>query len=127
MELMLILAVALPILLGLICYFLPSKLRVAQQALVLLGAVDGLIAGVLIFINPSQVYSLSGTQLFRTDTLNGFIALAAGMFGLLITFYSLRYMDDVKKTARYFGSILCTIGAGFGALLADHLIILLIF
>jgi len=65
--------------------------------------------------------------LFKLDGLNGFVVLAIGLFSVLTIIYSLRFMKARQRLIQYYTYIILTALASIGAVLANHLILLLIF
>lgn len=64
---------------------------------------------------------------FKLDPLNGFVAVAIGLFSLLIIIYSLGVMKGKRGLLVYYACIVLTALASIGVVLANHLIVLLIF
>jgi formate hydrogenlyase subunit 3/multisubunit Na+/H+ antiporter MnhD subunit len=63
--------------------------------------------------------------LFKLDPLSGFVILAIGLFSILILVYSLRFIK--KQRLQYYTYIILTALASGGAVLANNLILLLVF
>ena len=64
--------------------------------------------------------------LFRLDSLNGFIAAAITLFGLVILVYSLYFMKGQKKLGQYYIYTILTVLISVATVLANNLILLLI-
>jgi formate hydrogenlyase subunit 3/multisubunit Na+/H+ antiporter MnhD subunit len=62
---------------------------------------------------------------FIVDNLSALACLGISFFALVVTVYSFGYME--KKNGRYFGYILMTLGSALGAVLANNLILLVVF
>jgi formate hydrogenlyase subunit 3/multisubunit Na+/H+ antiporter MnhD subunit len=129
-----------PIIIGFILLFLPSRLRLLSKALAMPIAVAVLLLSIIIFSNaspgPSELnftFSIVQIDNFNLDLalnakpLGSFIMIFAALFGLLITIYSLSSGAGEKRPNIFYGSILLTIGGSAGILLSDHLLFLLIF
>ncbi len=67
--------------------------------------------------------SVTKYLIFNVDSLSKLIALFIGIFGFLFALYSLAYITKEKAIKGYYSYYLITMGAAFGAALADNLII----
>ena len=65
--------------------------------------------------------------LFKPGPLNSFIALAIGVFTLLIIIYSFKFMKTCQHLFQYYSYIILTAVASLGVVFANNLILLLIF
>ena len=65
--------------------------------------------------------------LFKLDALSGFLALAIGLFSVLIIIYSYRYMRGKEKLIQYYTYIILTAIASVAAVLSNNLLLLLVF
>ncbi len=64
---------------------------------------------------------------FKLDTLNGFVALAIGIFFVLTLFYSTKFMKGKPGVVSYYLYLILTALVSLGAVLANNLILLLVF
>jgi len=64
--------------------------------------------------------------LFKLDALNGFVALAVGLFSILIILYSGKFMQGRKGLVQYYSYIVLTAITSVGAVLANNLVLLLV-
>jgi len=119
--------IVLPILLGLICLAIPRNVKVIRELIALVGSAGTFGWVIWLFTQKPLDWTLQGSVLLRLDHLSGFVLLASGLFGFLITLYSIKFMQGKDGLSTYYGSLLWTLGAACGALLANHLILLLIF
>ena len=130
--------VFLPLIIGFVMLFLPSRLSSLFKAFTLIISIITFVLGIVLFKTSDAdfiwlVLSLGEfnlTLLLTVTSLGKFVLLFAMGFGLLITIYSLkaRTADDEKRNSNiYYGSILLTIGGSAGILLSNHLLFLLIF
>ncbi len=119
--------IVIPIILGTICVLIPRKVKLIREFLALVGSAGTFGWVIWLFTQKPLDWTYNGSLLFRLDDLSSFILMASGLFGFLITVYSIRFMQGKEKLSTYYGSLLWTIGAACGALLANHLIVLLIF
>lgn len=72
-----------------------------------------------------NIYSLY--PWFKLDALNGFVVLAIGLFFVLTLLYSSKFINLKGKTFQYYSCIILTAIASFLAVLANNLILLVIF
>ena len=130
--------VFLPLIIGFVMLFLPSRLSSVFKALTLIISIITFVLGIVLFRTSEACFAWSVlslgefnlTLLLTLTSLGKFILLFAMGFGLLITIYSLkaRAADDEQRNSNiYYGSILLTIGGSAGILLSNHLLFLLIF
>ena len=66
-------------------------------------------------------------NLFRLDYLNSFVILSIFIFSVLVIIYSLRFMQGKSRLFEYYLWIILTSLASIGAVLANNLILLLVF
>jgi len=119
--------IILPILLGTICVLVPKNIKVVREFLAIVGSAITFGLVIWLFSLKPLDWEYANSLVFRLDSLSSFILLASGLFGFLITLYSVRFMQGKKQLSLYYGSLLWTIGAACGAILANHLILLLVF
>lgn len=65
--------------------------------------------------------------LFKLDRLNGFVAIAVGLFSALTIVYSFSFMRARKQLGQYYTYIILTAVVSIGVVLSNHLILLLVF
>jgi len=63
----------------------------------------------------------------RSYHFSSFILIFLGLFGFLISLYSVRFMRGKKRLREYYAYLLWTIAASSGAVLANNLIVFLLF
>ena len=71
--------------------------------------------------------SINLLNLFKLDYLNSFVVLAIIVFSILVIIYSLRFMRGKPRLVEYYLWIALTTLASIGAVLANNLILLLVF
>jgi len=69
--------------------------------------------------------NIFSSPLFKLDHLSGFVVLAIGLFSILTLIYSFRFIK--KQYFQYYTYIILTALASVGAVLANNLILLLVF
>jgi len=128
--------VFLPLVVGFVMLFLPSRWRVLSQFMAMMVCGLAFVLSIIIFrVGPASyegyTFNLAGIDLtlnFVAEPLNRFILLFAMGFGVLITLYSLKAMAAATtRFTEYYGAILLTIGGSAGIILSDNLLFLLIF
>ena len=110
----------IPFVTGVIAIFLPKKIRPAIETVGILGSVGSLAYVTYVYVNLVSYTS----SWWRIDGLSRFILLFCGVFGFLIALYSLKFMRRFDRLNEYYGYLLFTIGASFGAVLANNMILL---
>ncbi len=116
--------IILPIIVGFICLILPNFLKKLIAPLAVLGSLATFIVTILIFLGENV---LTVTPLFLLDNLSLFIVLGIGFFGFIMALYSMKFMAGKDRLREYYAYFLWTIGASIGAVLANNLILLLVF
>ena len=119
--------VLIPIALGIVCALIPKKVKVIREILTFLGSAGTFGIVIWLFGQKPLEYVINGSIMLRFDDLSGFMLLAVACFGFLVTLYSLRFMFDKARNGSYYASMLWTLGAAAGALLANHLVALMFF
>ena len=112
---------------GLVCLALPGG---AHRTRAMLAIAASAISFVLIwplFASGQAVLEHSPWISLRIDGLSAFVLLAIAGFGLVIAVYSLGYMSGRQRQREYFAYLLWTLAASCGAVLANDLILLLVF
>ena len=118
-------AIGVPILTGLICLFIPERIKFAARALALIVSLASLAASVRIFIVKPLYWPPVPVPSFIVDNLSALAGLGISFFALLVTLYSFGCTE--KANGRYFGYILMTLGCSLGAVFTNNLIILIVF
>ena len=141
-----IVIISLPVLAGLLLFFVPEKFRTAKG---LAGLIVSIITGYLTIV----IYS-SGIQLhhlnelsdssdfsgfgfnslrdagryaaFNSDNLSKLIVLSISLFSFIILLYSLAYLK-AGRIRNYYPYFLITLGCAYGAVLSDNLLLFLFF
>lgn len=119
--------IVVPVLSGILCWVVPGGLKRVREILALLCSFTVFGLTIWLFIQGSYEWTVSETLVLRMDALSRFVLLACGFFGFLITLYSVRFMENNNNQSVYYSSLLLTLGAACGAVLANHLLVLLVF
>jgi len=119
--------IVVPFIVGLFCLVIPRKLSKFRDWLTIGGTLFTFYFAILSFLRKPIQWSYSNLLLLKVDSLSGFILLAISLFGFLIVLYSLRYMGEKERLNEYYAYLLWTIGGACGAILANNLVLLLVF
>ncbi len=79
-----------------------------------------------IFI-PFKLKTLARFSVFRIDNLSKMIILFIGFLGTIVSFYSLKFIENRNIYKGYYTKFLLTLSASFGTVLTDNLITFTIF
>lgn len=122
-----LLPVTFPLLAGLICLFIP---RAAQRTRSVVAVVSAAVTVGLVwplFSERDELLELGTWFSLRIDGLSAFVLLAIAVFGFIIALYSWEYMTGRERHREYFAYLLWTLGVACGAVLANDLLVLLVF
>ncbi len=129
-----ILSVTFPLAAGFFCLLLPRAFDRARALLATAAsAVSVLIVGLLLLEwkrmpgNSPLLFTDAAWGSLRLDHLASFILLAITVFGFLIALYSMGYMRGKERLPEYYAYLLWSIGISCGAILANNLLLLLVF
>lgn len=120
-------SIIIPLILGALCWVVPGKNRWIREALTLAGSLFLLYAGIRFFAQSPASILWNGAVLFSLDVLSRLMILAAGFFGFILSLYSLHFMRRSQKKSVYYSAFLWTLGAAFGVILSNHLLLMLFF
>ncbi len=126
------LPVTLPIVAGVICLVMPRKLERGRALAAIAGTAVTLLLTLKLFLAVRQGYVVEQVRLaplinLRLDALSAFVLLGVALFGLLSAIYSYDYMSGRGRLPEYYACLLWTVGLSCGAVLANHLALLLVF
>ena len=134
-----------PVIVGIILLFIPEKNKLVSAIITLLTCIFSFIYVFRIFRLDNQLIlwknnlfktdsslgewmtSIENVWTFEIDGLSKLIVLFIGIFSILISMYALTYMTKDKKFPGYYSYYLITLGTSYGAILANHLILFIIF
>jgi len=122
----------LPLAAGVLCLLLSKK--GIKEAISLGVMLITFILSIVIFISSELVFSqrwLSIPEIvnfsLRSYHFSSFILVFLTLFGFLISLYSIRFMKEKNRLREYYAYLLWTIGASSGAILANNLVVFLLF
>ena len=119
--------IILPIIAGFLCLLVPQKIKRIVEEISLIFSLIIFALTILLFFQKPLAWFYRENLLLQLDNLSSFILIAIGLFGFLISLYSIKYMEGTGRLREYYAYILWTIGASCGVVLANNLILLLIF
>ena len=122
-----VLPITVPLLGGLVCFLVP---RGAQRTCAVVAVVAAALTVGLVwplFSERREVLQLAPWFSLRVDGLSAFVMLAIAVFAFLIAVYSFEYMKGRERYREYFAYLLWTLGIACGAVLANDLLVLLVF
>jgi formate hydrogenlyase subunit 3/multisubunit Na+/H+ antiporter MnhD subunit len=122
-----LLPISFAFLAGIVCLLLPSRLDKERAIIAVVSTVFCLLLVWPLFTGPAAVRSWGPGLSFRVDGLSRMVLLAVAVFGVLIAMYSAGFMKGRDRLNQYYAYFLWTLGASFGAVLANDLILLLVF
>jgi formate hydrogenlyase subunit 3/multisubunit Na+/H+ antiporter MnhD subunit len=138
--------IILPVLAGLLLFFIPEKLRIIKGLIALLISIIAVYLTIKIYSSGDEMVSLkdlsagsipfiSGNDItwdtlsyltFNKDSLSRLIILFVSILSFLILLYSIVYIK-AGRVRNYFPYFLITVGCTYGALLSDNLLLFLLF
>ncbi len=117
--------IGIPILAGILCLFIPEKLRILTRLLAFAVTLASLAVAIQIFIRKPLYWPPVPTPTFIVDNLSALAGIGISFFAFLVTVYSFGFIE--KNNGIYFGYVLMTLGSALGAVFANNLIILMLF
>jgi formate hydrogenlyase subunit 3/multisubunit Na+/H+ antiporter MnhD subunit len=115
--------IILPILAGLLLLPVPGTTRyIREMSSLVIVVVTGYLA-ILVCNSDGTLSVLGGHISFNIDGLSRLIVVLIAAFGLLVLCYALVYNQDKDKS--FYPWFLITLGASYGAVLADNLLLFL--
>jgi multicomponent Na+:H+ antiporter subunit A len=141
-----IIIVSLPIVTGLLLFFVPEKHQTVKGSIALLISIITVYLTFVIYSSESQLHNLSELSLtaflsgfgfnlsddagryiaFNSDNLSKLIVLFISLLSSLILLYSIVYIKD-GRVRNYYPYFLITLGCGYGAVQSDNLLLFLTF
>lgn len=127
--------ILLPAIAGCLLFFIPDKWKKIKGLITF-------IIGVVLFYYAFQIFKMPGSRfiftpfklkliskffVFNIDGLSKLIVLFIGFFGVAISLYSLKFVENRDIFKGYYSKFLLTLSASFGAVLSDNLITFTIF
>lgn len=142
----LITIITLPVIIGLLLFFVPEKLRTIKGIVALIVSIITIWLTIVIYqsdqqsVNPDSITTGSGFVaavlnflksagryiIFNNDNLSKLIMLFISLFAFLVLIYSIIYVKE-GSVKNYYPYFLITLGCSYGAVLSDNLLLFLFF
>lgn len=128
--------IVIPAIAGIVPLFIPRKGKLVAGVLALAAAAYVLVKSIALFGAGDVSYSVTLFNLgqsfpfdfaLRLYNFSAFILLFVAIFAVLSILYSLGYLWNKDKSSVYYSFMLWALGAAAGIVLADNLLILLMF
>ncbi len=127
----LILTIVIPLICGVVMFFLSEKLRRVKEGLLVFSTLANLVLAVFLFkqnLTLTLPWIGSGLELsFRLYQFSSFMLLATAFFGFLIALYSVVFMRGKNFLNQFYGYFLLCIAFSNGVFLSDNLLVLFFF
>jgi formate hydrogenlyase subunit 3/multisubunit Na+/H+ antiporter MnhD subunit len=135
--------IVIPMLAGILLFFIPGRIRFVKELISILAVMAALYSSIVLFGTGDKLISVDdalrtgyqahhnclladhGSICFQVDGLSRLIVLFLGIFGLLILVYCLTY--NKGRIKGFYSWYLITLGASYGAVLSDNLLLFIIF
>ena len=114
-----------PMAAGFICLFVPDRFRLVPKLAAFAVTIVSMALAGFVFINRPSLSQYGSSVILLADNLSAFVGVAVTFFALMITIYSLSFIE--KSFGRYFGYLLMTLGASMGVVYANDLLVMLVF
>ncbi|MFH0952806.1 MAG: proton-conducting transporter membrane subunit [Verrucomicrobiota bacterium] len=122
-----VMPIAFTFLAGLVCLLLPRAWDAVRAALAVAASAFTVALAWRVFSGPRGILNWGAWLSLRVDGLSAFVLLATAVFGFLIALYSVGFMKGRERQREYYAYLLWTLGLSFGAVLANDLVLLLVF
>jgi len=127
--------IVVPAIAGFLCFLVPRKVRGLREALAILATLWAFLLTIQIFRGGEiwlrqewlELGSFSVRFDLRAYQFSSFVMMFIALFGLAVASYSASYMAKRPSTRSYYAYLLWTVAASIGAVLADNLLVMLIF
>lgn len=139
--------IVLPSVTGLLLFLVPARLKFWKSMAAFIISFISMCFALSIWSLPEQLFNLNDVPLslpidsreivlstpvpgfltFHADPLAKLIILLIALFGVLISLYSMVYINRGNNNRNYYSHFLITLGASFGATVSDNLILFLLF
>jgi formate hydrogenlyase subunit 3/multisubunit Na+/H+ antiporter MnhD subunit len=120
-----LLTILAPFIAGLIVLAIPDRFKGFHEAVSAAVSVGAFILGYLCFRARPLEWSFNENLLLKVDTLSASLGLFIGLFGVLVTFYSMSFMKGRKSSNEYYAYLIWTLAASMGAAFSNNLVLFL--
>jgi len=123
--------ILLPLLAALLVFFIPKKVRLAKESIVIAATLINLVIALKLFgqnINYVQPWVGFGFDFsLRLYHFSGFILAAIAGFSFLVALFTLSFLKGKENDKEFYVYLLITLAFANGAVLAENLVLLLFF
>ena len=130
----LLLPILIPLVAGVLVLIMPKPLAALRAPIALLATAVNLAIALALFSSGGDglgfVVPWAGAGMdfaLKLTMLNAFVLAAAAGFGFLVVMFSWRFMENRPFAGQFYCYLLITLCLAAGAVLADHLVVLLFF
>lgn len=127
--------IVIPAIAGFLCLLVPRKVRAVRELLAIVATLWTFLLTIQIF-RGGEIWLRQGWLEFgflsvsfdlRAYQFSSFVMMFIALFGLAVASYSASYMAKKPSARSYYVYLLWTVSASIGAVLADNLLVMLIF
>lgn len=122
-----LLPIVVPLVAGLVCLLIPGGAHRTRSLLAVASTALTVVLVWPLFSGGGALLEIGTWFSLRVDGLSAFVVLAIAAFSLVISVYSISYMSGRQRHREYYAYLLWTLAASCGAVLANDLIVLLVF
>jgi formate hydrogenlyase subunit 3/multisubunit Na+/H+ antiporter MnhD subunit len=115
-----------PAIAGMVCLLAPKRLYQACAWFAVLTSGITLCLAWPVY-KSREILDFGSWLSLRADNLSVFVVLGVAFFGLVVCLYSIGFMKGKERLGEFYGYLLLTIGMSCGAVLANELILMLVF
>jgi formate hydrogenlyase subunit 3/multisubunit Na+/H+ antiporter MnhD subunit len=127
--------IVVPAIAGGLTLLIPKKVKAVRESITLAGLVVAFVATLQLFgqwpLSFTRNWVMLGNLAVQFDLLlnhfSAFVIVFVALFGLAIALYSMSWLSPKHDGRRYYTLLLWTVAASVGAVLANSLIVLLMF
>jgi formate hydrogenlyase subunit 3/multisubunit Na+/H+ antiporter MnhD subunit len=136
MDTILYYPILLPLVFGAVSLLFPRKIRGVREVLAILASLTMIGLSTYLFTLPDITNHSAWVTLrpgldipfdLATSPFQRMALLVVSVFSLMTSLYSFRFMETHPRRVEYYAYYLAALGATFGAVLADNLIVFLLF
>ncbi|MCM8804532.1 MAG: hypothetical protein NC833_04705, partial [Candidatus Omnitrophica bacterium] len=123
METLIIKILSFGFLVGLICRFIPSKIRFIKEICAIIISISYFYFSIFLFSGNINYFS----EVLLIDKLSSFISIFISLFTILTIIYGFSYYKNFENSNRYYSYILWTLTFSTGAIFLNNLILFSVF
>ncbi len=117
--------ILVPLILGTLVFFFNQKMYRISEILGWLGSAVVFLLSLYLCLQGEAIWQWHEMLILNCDNLSRFMLLPLGFFGFILSFYAIGTIKTGQSL--FYGAYLLTLGASAGVILANHLVLFLIF